>query len=85
MDLHKKEKKNERNQQKNGNVLGHYLCIGFSLIIQQQQIHILSHMMESQSLNLDALFTYVGHLLQRPNAEHQNSSQIPTTSRCFHV
>jgi len=32
---------------KNANVLKHYLCIGFSLMIQQQQKHPLSHMMEN--------------------------------------
>jgi hypothetical protein len=47
---------------KNGNVLGQYLCTGFSLEIQQQHKHLLSHMMESQSPNLDALPKYVGHL-----------------------
>jgi hypothetical protein len=89
IDLHKHGKKNEKNQQrkhkKNGNVLGHYVCIGFSLVIQQQQKHLLSHIMENKSPNLDALPIYVGHLLQRPNAKHHNSNQVPTTSGCSRV
>jgi hypothetical protein len=70
---------------KNGSFLGHYLCIGFSPVIQQQQKHLLSYMMESQFPNLDALPKYVGHFPQRPNVKHHNSSQVPTTSRCFHA
>jgi hypothetical protein len=31
------KKINEKKHKKNGNVLRHYLCIGFSLVIQQQQ------------------------------------------------
>ncbi len=42
-------------------------------------------MMERQSPNLDTLPINVGHLPQRPNAEHQNSSQVPTTSGCSHA
>jgi hypothetical protein len=38
---------NKKKHKKNGNVLGHYLCIGFSLMIQQQQKHLLSRMMEN--------------------------------------
>jgi hypothetical protein len=39
------------------------LFTGFSPMIQQQQKHLLSHMMESQFPNLDARPKYVGHLL----------------------
>jgi hypothetical protein len=39
-------------------------------MIQQQKKHRLSHMMESQSPNLDALSKYVGQLPQRPNIKH---------------
>jgi hypothetical protein len=38
---------NKKKHKNNGNVLGHYLCTGFSLAIQQQQKHLLSHMMEN--------------------------------------
>jgi hypothetical protein len=76
---------NKKKHKKNGSVLGHYLCIGFSLVIQQQQKHLLSRMMENKSPNLDALPRYVGHLLQRPNAKHHNSNQVPTTSGCSHA
>jgi hypothetical protein len=38
-------------------------------MIQQQQKHILSHMMENQFSNLNALPIYVGHLFQKPNVE----------------
>jgi hypothetical protein len=83
MDLHKHEffwkEINKKKHKKNGNVLGHYLCIGFSLMVRQQQKHVLSHMMENQSPNLDALVRYVDHLPQRPNAKHHNSNQVPTT------
>jgi hypothetical protein len=47
----------------------YYLFTSFSPIIQQQQKHFLSHMMESQFSNLDALPHYVGHLLQKPNVK----------------
>jgi hypothetical protein len=47
----------------------YYLFIGFSPMIQQQQKHILSPMMENQFSNLDALPKYVGHLLQKLNVE----------------
>jgi hypothetical protein len=60
---------NKKKHKKIGNVLGHYPCTGFSPMIQQQK-HLLSHMMESQSPNLDALPKYVGHLPQRPNTKH---------------
>jgi hypothetical protein len=45
----------------------YYICIGFSLVIQQQLKHILSHMMESQFPTLDALLRYASHLLQKAN------------------
>jgi hypothetical protein len=38
---------NKKKHKKNGNVLGHYICTSFSPMIQQQQKHLLSHMMES--------------------------------------
>jgi hypothetical protein len=55
---------NKKKHKKIGNVLGHYPCTSFSPMIQQQQKHLLPHMMESQSPNLDAVPKYVGHLLQ---------------------
>jgi hypothetical protein len=36
-------------------VVGSYLCIGFSLVLQQQQTHPLSPMKATWSPNLDAL------------------------------
>jgi len=61
---------NKKKHKKNGNVIGHYICTSFSLVIQQQQKHLLSHMMETQLPNLNTLPKYVGHLSQRPNVEH---------------
>jgi hypothetical protein len=58
----------------NGIFLGHYLCTSFSPVIQQQQKHFLSHMMEIHSPNLNVIFSFVGHLHKNPNVEHQNSS-----------
>jgi hypothetical protein len=61
---------NKNKHKNNGNVLGHYICTGFSPVIQQQQKHLLSHMMESQSPNFNTLPKYVSHLPQRSNVEH---------------
>jgi hypothetical protein len=47
----------------------YYLCIGFSPMIWQQQKHFLSHMMERQFPNLDALPKYVGHFIKKLNVE----------------
>ncbi len=54
-------------------------------MIQQQQKHLMSHMMENQFPNLNTLPKYVGHLFQRPNVQHQNSNQVPTTFGCSHA
>jgi hypothetical protein len=47
------ETNEQKETQKNGNVLGHYLCTSFSLVIQQQQKHV--------------FITYDGKLISSPN------------------
>jgi hypothetical protein len=63
----------------------YYLCTGFSLLIWQQQKHLLSYMMKSQFPNLNALPKYVGHLPQKPNVELQNFSRLPIAYGCSHA
>jgi hypothetical protein len=60
--LHEHGKKNNQKIEKKmvvegrrEKVVGFYLCIGFSLVLQQQQIHPLSPMKATWSPNLDAL------------------------------
>ncbi len=78
--IFEKKKQSERQNEK-----FYYLCIGFSPMTWQQQKDLLSHMMEHQFPNLDALPKYATHLLQKANVELYNLGQIPNASRCFHV
>jgi len=51
-----------------------YFYIGFSPMIQPQQVHPFSPLKATWSPNFNELSKHVDHLIQRPKVEFQNSN-----------